>query len=128
MLQLPDVQEYIERGQEEIAKRCQVSQDEWLKEWKKIGFSNITNYVEDDFSPKKLSEAKDTEVIKSVKRTVTTTETGDTKVTTELALHDKPNALINIGKHLGWYEKDNGQLVPKIPERMTVEIVPPIQE
>lgn len=108
MLQLPEVQEYIEQLQAEAAQRCQISQDQWLLEWKKLGFSNIRNYVEDDLTPKNLSRATDPEAIKSVKKTVITGEF-DTKVVTEFTLHDKVNALVNIGKHLGWYEKDNSQ-------------------
>jgi len=113
MLQLPDVQEYVEQLQAEAAERCQITKDEWLLEWKKLGFSNMRNYVEDDLSPKSLSRVKDPEAIKSVKKTVITGEF-DTKVVTEFTLHDKPNALTNIGKHLGWYEKDNEQSKPKV--------------
>lgn len=108
MLQLPDVQAYVEELQAEAAKRCQITKDEWLNEWKKIGFSSITNYMEDDLEIKPLSETKDPEVIKSIKKTVTDNEFGS-KTSIEFTLHDKATALQNIGKHLGYYEEDNKQ-------------------
>ena len=108
MLQLPEVQAYVEQLQAEAAKRCEISMDDLLNEWKKLGFSNIKNYVEDDLTPKNLSNVTDPEVIKSVKKTVIKSDT-DTKVVTEFTLHDKINALVNIGKILGYYEKDNQQ-------------------
>ena len=48
IMQLPDVQAYVEQLQDEASKRCQISKDEWLNEWKKIGFSKITNYMDDN--------------------------------------------------------------------------------
>lgn len=108
MLQLPDVQAYIEQLQAEAALRCQITKDEWLNEWKRLGFSNIRDYVEDDHSIKSLDRVKNPEAIKKIKKTVSVSEF-DTKTTVEFELHDKPNALTNIGRHLGWYEKDNEQ-------------------
>lgn len=106
MLQLPEVQEYVEKLQIEAALRCQISKDEWLHEWKKIGFSSIVNYMDDDLSPKQLSETKNPEVIKSIKKTVTEGDFG-TKTQVEFTLHDKTAALTNIGRHLGFYDADN---------------------
>jgi phage terminase small subunit len=111
MLQLPEVQAYVEELQAEAAKRCQITKDEWLNEWKKIGFSSITNYMEDDLEIKALSNTKDPEVIKSIKKTVTDNEFGS-KTSIEFTLHDKATALQNIGKHLGYYEEDNKQSKP----------------
>lgn len=121
MLQLPEVQSYVEKLQDEAAERCQITKDQWLNEWKKLGFSNIKNYVEDDLTPKNLSRVTDPEAIKSVKKTVVTGEM-DTKVITEFTLHDKAGALTNIGKHLGWYEKDNDQKKSTV-EPITFKII-----
>lgn len=108
IMQLPDVQAYVEQLQDEASKRCQISKDEWLNEWKKIGFSTITNYMDDNLSPKQLSTTKHPEVIKSIKKTVTEFE-GGSKTQVEFTLHDKTAALTNIGRHLGFYSEDNAQ-------------------
>lgn len=76
MLQLPDVQQYVELLQAEAAKRCQVTKDELIAEFRKIGFSNIKNYMHDDLSAKNLSEVVNPEAIKSIKKTVTDSEFG----------------------------------------------------
>ena len=126
-MQNKDVQEYIEQLQDEAAKRCQVTKDEWLNEWKKLGFSNITNYINDDLSVKPLSNVKDPEAIKSVKKTITEGEFG-TKTTVEFTLHDKPTALTNIGKHCGFYKEDNDQTRPNIivPAPVVYNTAPPL--
>lgn len=108
MLQHPDVQEYVQLLQDQASLRCQVSKDELLLEFKKIGFSDITNYMDDNLSPKKLSKSKDTGVIKSIKKTVTEWEFG-TKTQVEFTLHDKVASLVNIGRHIGFFQEDNAQ-------------------
>lgn len=113
MLQIEEVSEYVQQLQDAAAERCQITLDAWLYEWKKLGFSNIKNYVNDDLTTKNLSEVVDPEAIRSIKRTITEGDFG-TKTVVEVSLHDKPNALTNIGKHLGWYEKDNEQGAIKI--------------
>lgn len=108
MLQLPEVQEYVEVLQAEAAQRSAIRKDEWIAEWAKLGFSNIQNYMNDDLSPKVLSKVKDPGVIKSIKKTVNESEAG-TKTTVEFTLHDKVAGLTNIGRHFGWYSADNAQ-------------------
>lgn len=127
MLQLPAVQEYIEQLQADAALRCQITKDQWLEEWKKLGFSKITDYMEDDLAPKALSTVNNPEAIKSIKKTVTEGEFG-TKTQVEFSLHDKPTALINIGKHLGFYETDNKQTQPiiSIPAPVVYNTAPPL--
>lgn len=127
MLQIPEVQEYIEQLQNEAALRCQITKDEWLNEWKKLGFSDIGDYLDSDGNPKDLSEVDNRAAIKGIKKQ--TIETPVSVITnTEYILHDKIAALVNIGKHLGWFEKDNSQLRPVVPKTMQVTIVPPESE
>lgn len=108
MLQLPEVQQYVEKLQNESAVRCQVSKDELLLEFKKVGFSNIKNYLHNDLDVKYLSEIETTEAIKSIKKT---TRSGEdySDTTVEIVLHDKLSALVSIGRHIGFFEKDNSQ-------------------
>lgn len=114
MMQLPEVQEYIEQLQAEAAIRCQVSKDDLLREFKKIGFSNIKNYLHNDLDAKYLSEVETPEAIKSIKKTVRNTEAGQ-DVTVEVTLHDKLSALTSIGRHIGFFSEDNKQRNPNTP-------------
>jgi phage terminase small subunit len=108
MLQLPEVQTYVEQLQAEAAKRASVTKDELIAEFRKIGFSNIKNYMHDDLSAKDLSEVKNPEAIKSIKKTVTESEFGS-KVQVEFTLHDKVAGLVNLGRHIGFFSEDNSQ-------------------
>ncbi len=107
-MQIPEVQEYIEQLQAEAAIRCQVSKDELIIEFRKIGFSTIKDYMNDDLSAKDLSVVKNAEAIKSIKKTVTEFE-GGSKTQVEFTLHDKISGLVNIGRHIGFFDADNKQ-------------------
>lgn len=111
MFQLPEVQEYIEKLQDAASIRAQISKDQWIAEWVKLGFSNIRNYMTDDCEVIPLSQVKDAEAIKSIKKTTTDGEFGS-RTQIEFTLHDKPSALTNIGRHLGFYSEDNSQSKP----------------
>jgi phage terminase small subunit len=119
MLQLPECQAYIEQLQNEASLRCQISKDDWLNEFKKIGFSNVIDYMTDELEMKPISEVKNPQAIKSIKKTIIKSDF-DIKTSVEFTLHDKINGLVNIGKHLGWYEKDNSQ------QNKLIQIPPPI--
>lgn len=112
MLKLDEVQQYVELLQTEAANRSAISKDAWIAEWAKLGFSNIQNYMDDYLNPKTLSEVKDPQAIKSIKKTTSKSEDGFEKETVEFVLHDKVAGLLNIGKHFGWYSADNDQLKP----------------
>lgn len=112
-LQLPDVQAYVEQLQEEAAARCRVSKDELLNEFKKIGFSNIKNYLHNDLDAKYLSEIETPEAIKAIKKTVKRFEGGE-DITVEVTLHDKLSALTSIGRHIGFFSEDNKQKAASI--------------
>ena len=114
MLQLPEVQEYIQELQDAAAVRCQVSKDELLNEFKKIGFANIENYMDSEYNAKLLNEVKNTEAIKSVKKTVKEGPVS-TETTIEFTLHDKLSALTSIGRHIGFFSEDNKQRNPNTP-------------
>lgn len=113
MLKLEEVQQYVEQLQAEAANRSAISKDEWVAEWAKLGFSNIQDYIDDSLNAKKLSEVKNPQAIKAIKKTVTEFD-GGSKETVEFVLHDKVAGLLNIGKHFGWYSADNGQKAANI--------------
>lgn len=112
-MQNDEVQAYIEQLQDEAAKRCQVSKDELLNEFKKVGFSNIRNYLHNDLDAKYLSEIETPEAIKGIKKTVKRFEGGE-EVTVDITLHDKLSALTSIGRHIGFFSEDNKQKAASI--------------
>lgn len=98
------------------SERTQVTADNVILELAKIGFSNIEDFLtidEDGEVLLKNFDAIDREklaVIESIK--VSTTKNKDDSreyTTTQFKLHSKLNALEQLGKHLGIYQKDNEQ-------------------
>lgn len=111
-----DVSDEIQSLFDLRASKCDISADKVLKEFASIGMSNIKDYMDDDFNIKDLSQIPDdkAKAIKSIKKTVIEGD-GFNKTIIDFQLHDKVAGLTNLGKHLGIYEKDNGQKseVPK---------------
>lgn len=110
LLQREDVQEYLTELRTKSEVRHSISKDRWLSELEAVGFSNIQDFISDsnnikDFS--KLPEYK-AKAVSSIKKSVTEFDGGE-KVVTEFKLHDKLNALDKIGRHFGYFEKDNDQ-------------------
>lgn len=114
LLDEEDVSEYLTKLKEKAEVKHSISQDRWLAELEAVGFSNIQDFISDGNNIKdisKLPEIKAKSVL-SVKKTVLEFEGGE-KVTTEFKLHDKLNALDKIGRHFGYFDKDNAQNKPE---------------
>lgn len=114
LLAKEDIQTEIQRLFNERASRLEVSADDVLREFHAIGMSNIKDFVNGDFEVRNLDEVDfvKAKAIKSIKKTVTESEYGS-KTVIEFQLHDKINGLNGIGKHIGFFEKDNDQSKPK---------------
>lgn len=95
-----------------LSEKVGITQKMVLDELAKIGFSNIKDYMDGHLSMKNLNEVEEDKAaaIGSIKKTVSTFEGGET-VYTEFKLHDKIKSLELIGKHLGFFEKDNNAKV-----------------
>lgn len=116
ILQREEVQEYLAGLRLKSEAKHLISRDRWLSELEAVGFSNIQDFISDgnnikDFS--KLPEQK-TKAVLSVKKTVLEFNGGE-KHTVEFKLHDKLNALDKIGRHFGYFEKDNEQVKQQPP-------------
>lgn len=120
LLNNDEVSEYIAGLMQARVEKCQTSAAEVLKEFLSVGMSNIQDYLDDDLEVKTLSEIPEQKAraIKSIKKIVTEFETG-TKTSIEFTLHDKIAGLMNIGKHIGFFEKDNEQ---QAKQKITVTI------
>ena len=102
------IQNYISERQLAMQKRTEVTADKVIAELAKIGFANIKDFVNGGNSVLELKhlESEKTAAVSKVKTTINEL-TGN--ITTELTFHDKVSALEKLGRHLGVFEKDNGQ-------------------
>lgn len=103
----PNVKEIIEQEQAKHAEKSGITIERVLKEYAKIGFSDITDYLDYDNSGVRLKASKDladgkTAAISEVRADV---ESGEVRI----KLHDKKNALDSIARHLGMF-KDSVEL------------------
>lgn len=109
-----DIQERLSELKNKASERLEITHDMLLRELANIGFSDIKEFYEEGLSLKEivnLSSDK-TKAISSIKKTLTTFGSEDnqgTKETIEFKLHDKLAAIDKIGRHIGFFEKDNDQ-------------------
>ena len=94
-----------------IAEKCGVTAERVVAELAKIGFSNLKDFVGDDNAIKSLTTLPDdvAAAVKSIQTTVRH-DSGDSDGYTEkvkIDLHDKKGALVDLGRHLNIFEKDN---------------------
>lgn len=110
----------IQKLKDERSVRTQIKADSVLKELAKIGFSDIKNYLNienDEVYFRNLNEVPGdltaaVEAVKVMKRTIKGKKKDDNDVeiqAIQFKLHSKLNALEQLGKHLGIYQKDNEQ-------------------
>lgn len=119
MLTNANIKAKIKELQSEIGKRLEITADMVVREFAKIGFSNIQDYIESGNSTLDISKIqRDKAASISALKVITSTHgTGKDKVVekqVEFKLHDKISALEKIGKHIGFFEKDNSQQSTKI--------------
>jgi phage terminase small subunit len=108
----PVIQEFIQRLMNERSKRTEITADMVLKEYAKLGFSNITDYLKveeremttesgtmamyktiDIFETDKIDRSK-LDAVAEIKQT---------KEGISIKLHDKKGALDSIARHLGMF-------------------------
>jgi len=134
-LKLPHVAAYLKKLQEDVAIRAEIDATKVVKELGKVAFTNIKEYVNVDsegnitFIPFNKVEEDKLAAIESIKVRVNVTEntrleTQHTTTTIEFKLHNKLNALEQLGRHFGIYQKDNEQGPPiELKDTLTLEEV-----
>ena len=101
----------------ELAKKTGVTAEMVIEELKRVGFSNIQDYIEEDNSVTDLSKIP--RVVAAAVESVQTDirhDSGDSDGYTEkvkFKLHSKIAALDKLCLHLGLFERDNEQRTPK---------------
>ncbi len=88
--------------QGELAKDCGVTAERLMEEWKKIGFANLKSVVKIGNKIRDISQLPD-----DVAAGISSISTSKTSV--KVTMHSKETALENMGKGIGFYEKDNKQ-------------------
>jgi phage terminase small subunit len=123
----PDLQEYIQNLMDERSKRTEITADMVLREYAKIGFSNITDYLKVSVKPRPVTietaegstmimedmqgvDLFDTDTIDSEKMRAVA-EIKQTRDGIALKLHDKKGALDSMARHLGMFN-----------DKMTVDV------
>lgn len=114
-LRKPEIQERLTQLRKQLDNDNDGLAQKVIDELKKIGFSNIQDFLETGNTIKDLSEVDREKVaaVASVKKSVTTFGDGEgnegEKTTVEFKMWDKIAALEKMGRHLGIFEKDNQQ-------------------
>lgn len=106
LLTEPHVQARIKELQDQISKRNELSADKVIQEMMALAFYNVQDLVTANQDIVNIKRA-DRNKLKPVTGVKVTKIKGGTSV--ELKLADKLGALMNLGKHLGIFEKDNKQ-------------------
>jgi phage terminase small subunit len=110
-LRKPHIVDKVSALKQERSKRTQITADKVLKELAKLGFSNIQDYINDDHSVKNLKSISRSKsaAISSIKKTSQKIGKDLINESIEFKLYDKKGTLELIGKHIGFFEKDNQQ-------------------
>lgn len=118
MLRNVKVAEYIQKRMDERAKRTEITQDRVLQELAKVGFANITDFVEiEACGGLCVVKVKPTDQMPSDKLgAIAGIKEGANGI--EIKLNDKGKALELIGRHLGMFKDKvevSGQLDTQNP-------------
>lgn len=109
-LSKPIISEFIKKRQAELSKNASVSAQDVLNELKKIGFSNVQDFIKEGFTIEEIQSLKKEHAAAIQSISIETTEfKGSTTTNVKFKLYDKISALEKIAKHIGFFEKDNTQ-------------------
>lgn len=120
-----NVKDFIAKLKQELSSRNEDLAQKVIDELKKVGFSNIQDYVEEENEIKDLTKISRDKAaaVESIKKTVTEFSGGGesqgSKTSIQFKLYDKISALEKLGRHLGIFELDNQQKAPVINVNIT---------
>jgi phage terminase small subunit len=122
----PDIAMAVKEASKTLTEKVGLKAEHVIEEMRRIGFANMRDYMDlSDPEQPKIDLTKLTKEQASVIAEVTYEKRGVEK-RLKLKLHDKLNALVNLGKHLGLFSErhllgglDGGE----IKQKQFVEIV-----
>lgn len=114
MLANVNIKERIKELQLELQERNKLKADDVINELRKIGFMDIGQLYDENGYMRSVNELSDNakaavSSVKITERSYGRDENTTIEKTTEMKLWDKGKALVELGRHLGVFEKDNGQ-------------------
>lgn len=112
ILQRRNIKAMVAKRKEELKKEITVDQGRMVKEYFNIAYSDISSYYtidEDGYSKFKMWEDLTTEQRAAVSEVSFGIDRDGNRFITRIKLFDKMRALEGLGKHLGFFEKDNKQ-------------------
>lgn len=125
LLTKPHIQKRLKEIQRKLIQKNEDLAQQVIDELKKVGFSNIQNFIDSDNTIIDISgvDSSKAAAVSSLKKSVTTFGDGKgnegKKEVVELKMWDKISALEKIGRHLGIFEADNSQKNSVIKVRIT---------
>ncbi len=102
-----NIQERVAELQKHIALRNEVQASDIAREFMRLGYSNIQDFIKKDGSLKNIAELP--RHIAACIQTVKTKDIGGGKFETEIKLYSKEKSLESLGKHIGWFEEHQKQ-------------------
>lgn len=107
LLKHPDVAEAVQVRRSQLQSVTQITQERWLREWARIGFSDLRAIFDADGRLKPLADLDDdvAAAIASVEVTEKLVPGGEGEIERlrKVKVWDKPSALTQIGRHFGWF-------------------------
>lgn len=120
-----NVQDFLSKLKQKLSDKNEGLAQQVIDELKKVGFSNIQDYINEGNEIKDLTKiTRDhASAVESIKKTVTeftgSGESQGSKTSIQFKLYDKLSALEKIGRHLGIFELDNQQKAAVINVNIT---------
>lgn len=111
LLTNPNISDYVAQKMKERGERTAITADRVVKELAKVAFFDIRKIYKEDGSLMKPGEFDD-ESAGAVAGLESTEDIFTLVSTKKVRLTDKVKALEILGRHLGIFEKDNGQKTP----------------
>lgn len=90
-------------------EKLDLSHERIAKEYAKIGFSDISECLDENNNFKSIHDIKNSGAISSITIEETTSALGNTTRKVKFGLWNKKDGLDGLSKHVGFYEKDNTQ-------------------
>ena len=119
------VQHFISELKKSLSDKNEGLAQQVIDELKKLGFSNIQDYIDPENEIKDLTTITrdNAAAVESIKKTVTEFsgggESSSKKTSIQFKLYDKISALEKLGRHLGIFELDNQQKAATINVNIT---------
>lgn len=116
LLQEEEVQEYIQKLRLEYQEKTGINRDRILAEYAKIAFSDIRELYAGDNNLLDVRQMDDAIAGAVMSVEVDEIKAGEMNIgyTKKVKLYNKLQALQDLGKHLGIFEKDNDQTKAKV--------------